>query len=107
VDSFPRRFATGGPSVSTITNSDFQLVGRSVAPAPMDGDRDLRCYVKAAKVKAHRRNRHFAGNQSGKHKVVVMVRERGGNSSAPSSVRKAKRFIHSRTEREGTTVHAR
>ena len=37
-------------------------------------------YVKPANLKASRRDRRFRQNQSGKRKVVVVVRERGGNS---------------------------
>jgi transposase-like protein len=37
-------------------------------------------YVKPANRKENRLDRRFASNQSGKRKVVVIVRERGGNS---------------------------
>ena len=37
-------------------------------------------FVKPANVKAHSRDRRFAWNQRGKRKVVVVIRERGGNS---------------------------
>src|SRR6266567_4895272 len=37
-------------------------------------------YVKPANMKADRLDRRFTRNQSGKRKVVVIVRERGGNS---------------------------
>lgn len=36
--------------------------------------------VKPANQKVYRRDRRFARNQNGKRKVVVIVRERGGNS---------------------------
>jgi transposase-like protein len=37
-------------------------------------------YVKPANLRENRRDRRLAQNQSGKRKVVVIVRERGGNS---------------------------
>ena len=37
-------------------------------------------YVKPANYRENRRDRRFVRNQNGKRKVVVMVRERGGNS---------------------------
>jgi transposase-like protein len=37
-------------------------------------------YVKPANLKAERRDRRFRQNKSGKRRVVVIVRERGGNS---------------------------
>jgi transposase-like protein len=37
-------------------------------------------YIKPANLKENRRDRRFARNQNGKRKVVVIVRERGGNS---------------------------
>jgi hypothetical protein len=37
-------------------------------------------YVKPANLKEKRKDRRFAENQSGKRKVVVIVRERGGAS---------------------------
>src|SRR5712672_421232 len=37
-------------------------------------------YVKPANQKENRRDRRLAKNQNGKRKVVVIVRERGGNS---------------------------
>jgi hypothetical protein len=37
-------------------------------------------YVKPANLKENRKNRRYGNNQSGKRKVVVVVRERGGNS---------------------------
>ena len=37
-------------------------------------------YVKPANLKENRRDRRLARNQNGKRKVVVIVRERGGNS---------------------------
>ena len=37
-------------------------------------------YVKPANIRENRRDRRFARNQNGKRSVVVVVRERGGNS---------------------------
>ncbi len=37
-------------------------------------------YIKPANLRENRRDRRFARNQNGKRKVVVIVRERGGNS---------------------------
>jgi hypothetical protein len=37
-------------------------------------------YVKPANLKANRRDRRFARNQNAKRKVVVVIRERSGNS---------------------------
>jgi hypothetical protein len=59
-------------------------------------------HVKPANVKAHRRDHRFAGNQNGKRKVVVIVRERGGNFRPRSfQFGKSSCFIHSRPYREG------
>jgi ISXO2-like transposase domain len=64
-------------------------------------------YVKSTKVKAHRRDRRFAGNQSGKRKVIVIGRERNGNSvpAVFNSESQAASFVRARIAR-GTTVHA-
>jgi hypothetical protein len=63
--------------------------------------------VKPANVKAHRRDRRFAGNQSGKRKVVIIVRERDGNSvpAVFNSESQAASFIRARIAK-GTVVHA-
>jgi hypothetical protein len=63
--------------------------------------------VKPANVKAHRRDRRFAGNQSGKRKVVIIVRERDGNSvpAVFNSESQAASFIRARIAKE-TVVHA-
>jgi len=64
-------------------------------------------YVKPANVKAHRRDRRFTRNQNGKRKVVVIVRERGGNSvpAVFNSESQAASFIRARIAK-GTVVHA-
>jgi hypothetical protein len=41
---------------------------------------DLGGHVKSTNLKANRRDRRFARNQKGKQKVVVVIRERSGNS---------------------------
>jgi ISXO2-like transposase domain len=58
-------------------------------------------------VKAHRRDRRVARKQNGKRKVVVIVRERGGNSvpAVFNSKRQAASFIRARIAK-GTVVHA-
>jgi hypothetical protein len=38
------------------------------------------CHVKPANQKEYRRDRRLSRNQNGKRKVVVVIRERGGNS---------------------------
>jgi ISXO2 transposase-like protein len=53
-------------------------------------------YVKPANRKDQRVDRHFASNQNGKRKVVVIVRERGGASVSAvfGSESQATNFIH-------------
>lgn len=64
-------------------------------------------YVKPANMKADRLDRRFTRNQSGKRKVVVIVRERDG-ASVPAvfgTESQAAAFIRSRIAK-GTVVHA-
>jgi transposase-like protein len=64
-------------------------------------------YVKPANLAAHRRDRRFAMNQSGKRRAVVVIRERGGNT-LPAVFRsegQALSFIRSRLKK-GTVVNA-
>jgi transposase-like protein len=64
-------------------------------------------YIKPANMKENRRDRRLGRNQNGKRKVVVIVRERGGNS-VPAVFRtegEAQSFIRSRIAK-GTTIHA-
>jgi transposase-like protein len=64
-------------------------------------------YVKPANQKEYRRDRRLARNQNGKRKVVVIVRERGGNS-LPAVFRteaQAISFIRARVAK-GTTINA-
>jgi transposase-like protein len=64
-------------------------------------------YVKPANKQEDRRDRRFAENQSGKRKVVVVIRERGGNTlpGVFASESHALSFIRSRIEK-GTVVNA-
>jgi transposase-like protein len=64
-------------------------------------------YVKPANKKENRKDRRFTNNQSGKRKVVVIVRERGGNS-VPAVFRsegQALNFIRARVAK-GTIINA-
>jgi transposase-like protein len=63
-------------------------------------------YVKPANKKENRRDRRLWKNQSGKRKVVVIVRERGGNSvpAVFKSEAQAASFIKARVAK-GTTIN--
>jgi hypothetical protein len=63
--------------------------------------------VKPANLKEKRVDRRYARNQNGKRKVVVIVRERGGNSvpAVFGTESAAASFIKVRIAK-GTTVHA-
>ena len=63
--------------------------------------------MKPANVKSHRRDRRLTRNQNGKRKVVVIVRERGGNSvpAVFNSESQPASFIRARIAK-GTVVHA-
>jgi hypothetical protein len=64
-------------------------------------------YVKPANQKVYCRDRRFARNQNGKRKVVVIVRERGGNSvpAVFNTESQAASFIRARVAK-GTALHA-
>jgi transposase-like protein len=64
-------------------------------------------YLKPANLRENRRDRRLLRNQNGKRKVVVIVRERGGNSVPVvfRSERQAQRFISARVAK-GTTINA-
>lgn len=64
-------------------------------------------YVKPANLKENRRDRRLARNQTGKRKVVVIVRERHGNSvpAVFKSESQAASFIRARVAK-GTVVNA-
>lgn len=56
-----------------------RMIGGNGKEAAIDGGY-FGGYVKPANLKEHRRDRRLAVNQTGKRKVVVVVRERGGNT---------------------------
>jgi transposase-like protein len=64
-------------------------------------------YSKPANLKSNRRDRRFAENQTGKRRVVVIVRERGGNGvpAVFKSEAQAVAFISKRVAK-GTTINA-
>src|SRR3954471_17490488 len=64
-------------------------------------------YVKPANQKEYRRDRRYTRNQNGKRKVVVVVRERGGNSipAVFGTESQAAAFNRARIAK-GTVVHA-
>jgi transposase-like protein len=83
-----------------------RVVGGEGKEAEIDGGY-FGGYVKPANHKEDRLDRRFASNQSGKRKVVVIIRERGG-ASVPAvfaSESAAGSFIRARIAK-GTTVHA-
>jgi len=83
-----------------------RIVGGEGRVAEVDGGY-FGGYVKPANQKEYRRDRRYDRNQNGKRKVVVIVRERGGNSVpavfGPES--QAAAFIRARIAK-GTVVHA-
>jgi ISXO2-like transposase domain len=83
-----------------------RVVGGEGKTAEVDGGY-FGGYVKPANLKEKRVDRRFAVNQNGKRKVVVIVRERGGNSvpAVFHSESQASPFIRSRIAK-GTVVHA-
>ena len=83
-----------------------RVVGGEGKEAEIDGGY-FGGYVKPANLKEDRLDRRFAANQSGKRKVVVIIRERGGNSvpAVFGSESQAASFIRARIAK-GTTVHA-
>jgi ISXO2-like transposase domain len=83
-----------------------RVVGGEGKVAEVDG-RYFGGYVKPANQKEYRRDRRYHRNQNGKHKVVVVVRERGGNSvpAVFGSESVAAPFIRARIAK-GTVVHA-
>src|SRR4030081_3297698 len=83
-----------------------RVVGGEGKTAEIDGGY-FGGYVRPANMKADRLDRRYTRNQSGKRKVVVIVRERNGNSvpAVFSSEIRAASFIKARIAK-GTTVHA-
>jgi hypothetical protein len=83
-----------------------RVVGGEGKEAEADGGY-LGGYVKPANQKEYRRDRRFARNQNGNRKVVVIVRERGGNSvpAVFNTESQASAFTRSRIAK-GTVVRA-
>jgi transposase-like protein len=83
-----------------------RVVGGEGKEAEVDGGY-FGGYVKPANLKEDRIDRRFARNQNGKRKVVVIVRERGGQSvpAVFHSESQASAFIRARIAK-GTVVHA-
>ena len=83
-----------------------RIVGGEGKTAEVDGGY-FGGYVKPANLKENRRDRRLAHNQSGKRKVVVIVRERGGNSvpAVFKSEAKAMAFLRSHVA-QGTILNA-
>jgi transposase-like protein len=83
-----------------------RVVGGEGKEAEIDGGY-FGGYVKPANHKKNRRDRRTLENQSGKRKVVVIIRERNGKSvpAVFSSEKQSVAFIRSRIA-EGTVVHA-
>src|SRR4051795_9011626 len=83
-----------------------RVVGGEGKTAEIDGGY-FGGYMKPANQKDYRRDRRLARNQNGKRKVVVIVRERGGNSvpAVFGSESQAAAFIRARIAK-GTVVHA-
>jgi hypothetical protein len=77
-----------------------RVVGGEGKVAEVDGC--LGGGVKPANVKAHQRDRRLIRNQNGTRNVVVIVRERGGNSvpAVFNSESQAASFIRARSRRE-------
>ena len=83
-----------------------RVVGGEGKEAEIDGGY-FGGYVKPANLKEDRIDRRFARNQNGKRRVVVIIRERGGNSvpAVFHSEGQASAFIRARIAK-GTVVHA-
>jgi len=79
-----------------------RVVGGEGKTAAVDGGY-FGGYVKPANQKEYRRDRRLARNQNGRRKVVVVIRERGGNSvpAVFNTESQAASFIHSCPDRQG------
>jgi hypothetical protein len=105
------RIKLTGSAVKTISeqfsaNLRSVSVGGEGKEAEIDGGH-FGGYVKPANLKEDRLDRRLSRNQTGKRKVVVIIRERGG-ASVPAvftSESAAGSFIRARIAK-GTTVHA-
>src|SRR6185437_4180985 len=83
-----------------------RVVGGEVKIAEVDGGY-FGGYIKPANIRENRRDRRFARNQNGKRSVVVVVRERGGNSvpAVFKSEAKAMSFLRAHVAK-GTILNA-
>jgi transposase-like protein len=83
-----------------------RMIGGDGKEAEVDGGY-FGGYVKPANMKENRRDRRYAFNQSGKRRVVVVIRERGGNSvpAVFNTESQAASFIRARIAK-GTVVNA-
>jgi len=64
-------------------------------------------YIKPANLRENRRDRRLVRNQNGKRKVVVIVRERGGNSVPAVFKSEAKQWAFLRAHvAKGTIMNA-
>jgi transposase-like protein len=83
-----------------------RIVGGEGKEAEVDGGY-FGGYQKPANMKENRRDRRMGYNQNGKRKVVVIIRERNGNSvpAVFSTESQAASFIKARVAK-GTVVHA-
>src|ERR1700686_3162036 len=83
-----------------------RIVGGEGKEAEIDGGY-FGGYIKPANMKENRRDRRLVRNQNGKRKVVVIVRERGGNSvpAVFKSEAKAMAFLRAHVAK-GTILNA-
>src|SRR5260370_39028430 len=83
-----------------------RMIGGNGKTAAIDGGY-FGGYAKPANLREHRKDRRLAVNQTGKRKVVVVVRERGGQAlpGVFHSEAQALGFIRDR-ERQGTLISA-
>jgi ISXO2-like transposase domain len=83
-----------------------RVVGGEGKEAEIDGGY-FGGYIKPANQKEYRRDRRLQRNQDGQRKVVIIIRERNGNSvpAVFGSESQAASFIRARIAK-GTTVHA-
>jgi hypothetical protein len=84
------------------------IEGRFVGGKSKEAEIDyFRGYVKATNQKEYRRDRRLSRNQNGNRKVVVVIRERGGNSVPAifNTESQSASFIRAQIVK-GTVVHA-